>query len=62
MKKNILLFLLILAAGFSGCYYDNVEELHPYSTDKACNDTSLTTLTYNANVKWIIDKGKLFIG
>jgi len=56
MKKNTLLFLLILAAGFSGCYYDNVEELHPYSNDIACNDTSSTdTLSFNKNVKWIID-------
>ncbi|MFM7015226.1 MAG: hypothetical protein ACKOX3_02755 [Bacteroidota bacterium] len=55
MKKNILFTLMLGIIALSGCYYDNVEELHPYNTDKACGDTSLTTLTYNANVRWIIE-------
>ena len=55
MKKNILFFLFIMTATLSGCYYDNVEELHP-GLDKACLDAnSSDTLTYNSNVKWIID-------
>ena len=56
MKKNTVLLLLILAAAFSGCYYDNVEELNLLSSDRACYDTSATlALNYNTNVKWIIE-------
>ena len=54
MKKNTLLFLLIIAAAFSGCYYDNVEELHPYTVDKSCSDTA-GVVAFNQKVKPIID-------
>jgi hypothetical protein len=56
MKKNSVLFLLILTAIFSGCYYDNVEEINLLSSDRACYDTSAAlALNYNTNVKWIIE-------
>jgi hypothetical protein len=55
MKKNIL-FLFVISAALSGCYYDNVEELNLLSSDRACYDTSATVaLNYNSNVKWIIE-------
>jgi hypothetical protein len=56
MKKNSVLFLPILTAIFSGCYYDNVEEINLLSSDRACYDTSAAlALNYNTNVKWIIE-------
>ena len=50
VKYIVVLFALL--AVFNGCYYDNVEELHP-DIGKTCIDT-VGTVTYNANVKPII--------
>lgn len=52
IKYFSLLALIVIAA--SGCYYDNVEELHPVITDKSCADTA-GVVAFNPKVKTIID-------
>jgi len=52
IKYLSLLSIIIFAA--SGCYYDNVEELHPGVTDKSCADTA-GVVAFNPKVKTIID-------
>ena len=54
MNKNILFFLMLVTVALSGCYYDNVEELHPYTIDKSCADTA-GVVAFNPKVKPIID-------
>lgn len=56
MKRNhlyqyALVFGIFLTAAMSGCYYDNLEELHPKidSVKPACDSSG--TITYNTHVK-----------
>ena len=55
MKKlKYLSLAAILLFAVSGCYYDNVEELHPGTNDSACADTATTDTIRYANVSGII--------
>jgi hypothetical protein len=55
MKKlKYLSLAVVLLFAVSGCYYDNVEELHPGTNDSACADTAATDTIRYAKVAAII--------
>lgn len=55
MKKlKYLSLAVVLLFAVSGCYYDNVEELHPNTNDSACADTAATDTIRYAKVAAII--------
>lgn len=61
--RNSLLILLVLTGltGLTGCYYDNEEELYPFSAG-ACDTTGFGALTYQADLKPLFDTQCAFGG
>jgi hypothetical protein len=51
---NRLLLLLTVSLAFTGCYYDNEEDLYPASTTSTTSITDTTTIKYSTDIQPII--------
>lgn len=56
IPRHLLAALLVVIGltGLTGCYYDNEEELYPFSST-TCDTTGFSSLTYQPDLKPLFD-------